>query len=368
MKVRAIIISDTGRLLLGRNQNNCYSLIGGDIEEGEHPVDALLREVKEETGIVNFVSIEYLWEYLDNYVFIFVPEGNLFQVNCANDPSQEFQVLEWINMEALPSNLDSYSEDIIYRFLRLEVVHNSDEGQQEESMKKSEAITAGHIDVIVDGKKAFQLDDDTIWQTLPRLAQERSKGKKIEFKQVLDDGTVVDQSAIPMPTKEDVDTKEKAVAWLRQYPTSNLILPLDNDCFCNSILLDVSSELLNPSVQILKMADTFDNTLLFDGKDEFWITNMGMPVWRSSYADRYASYEEITQVWNIKYPDHNITIDWFKSLLKKMFERKSSCPSCCSPVCECKDKKENKKEDKKENKKEDKKNEKKDNKKKAKKK
>ena len=346
MRVRAIIISGSGRLLLGINQEGNYMLPGGGIKEGEHPVDALLREIKEETGLKKFTNIEYLWDYLDNYVFIFVPEDNILQVTCANDPSKEFQALEWVNMEALPntSKLDSYSEDIIYRFLRLEILHGDQkEGleKKEGSMKKNEAVLAGHIDVLVDGKKAFQLDDDTIWQTLPRLAQERSKGRKIEFQQVLDDGSKVDQTAVPMPTKEDVGNKEnkknkeKAVA-CNKHLHEDLIKPEDKDYFSKTILLDVSSELLNPSVQILKMADTFDNTLLFDGKDEFWITNQGQPIWRSSYFNRYASYEKVVQVWNIKFPEHSVTTDWFKSILQKMFEKKDpskNCPVCNSPEC-----------------------------------
>jgi 8-oxo-dGTP pyrophosphatase MutT (NUDIX family) len=325
MRARAIIISDGGRLLLGLNQDGNYMLPGGGIKEGEHPVDALLREVKEETGIEKYSSLEYLWSYLDNFVFIFVPEDNMLQVTNVNDPCNEFQYLEWFDLEALPPNLDSYAEDIIYRFIRFEILHS---GQQEEPMKKNNQlaisatsfIQAGHIDVIVDGEKAFQLDDDTIWLTLPRLAQERSKGKKIEFRQVLDDGTVVDQRPIPMPNKDDMEDKEKAVAWVKKNPTACCLSDEDKEFYAKTVLLDLSSELLNPGVQILKLADTFSNALLFDGKDEFWITNQCQPVWRSSYANRYASYEEMTEIWNIKFPKHSITLDWLKDSFKKMFE------------------------------------------------
>jgi len=326
MRVRAIIISNAGRILLGLNQDDEYALPGGNIKEGEHPVDALLREVYEETGIKKFERIEYLWPYVGNYVFIYLPEDNMLQPTCANDPSSEFKSLEWFNLEALPFNFNDYSEDIIYHFLRVEILHTG-----KETMKITEA-KASHIDVLVDGKKAFQLDDDTIWLTLPRLAQERSKGKQIEFKQVLDDGSVVDQTPVPMPVKkeenkvvekvkEKVKNKEATKTTSSCYPYSFLAVK-DLTYYNKCILLDISSELLNPSVQILKAADTFDNTLLFDGIDEFWITHCCQPIWRSNYMDRYASYVEVVQKWNEFYPKHILDLDWFKNTLKRIMEEK----------------------------------------------
>ena len=301
MRVRAIIISNAGRLLFGIDQSDYYVLPGGKIKEGEHPVDALFREIQEETGLKDFESIEYLWPFLGNHVFICVPQNAMLQqISCANDPSKEFKALEWVNLDALPGHMDNYAEDIIYRFLRVEILHKGS------NMKST---TANHIDVLIDGKKAFQLDDDTIWLTLPRLAQERSKGKKIEFKQVLDDGTVVDQTPEPMPVKN-----KEAVSYLKE---------MDIAHFKNWLVVDCDSQLLNPDVQILKMADTFDNNLLFDGKDEFWITHCSQPIWRSNYMDRYAPYEEVVQKWNEIYPKNIIDLDWFKDLLKKMMQHKS---------------------------------------------
>ena len=153
--------------------------------------------------------------------------------------------------------------------------------------------------------------------------------------------------------KENKESKESTPKDVKSCLTG-----ADALCFDKCIRLDLGSQLLNPDVHILKLADNFDNTLLFDGKDEFWITNCNQPVWRSNYADRYASYEEVVKVWNLQYPKHPIDLSWFKNILKKMFEPAKGC-SCNHPHCKCskkvdievekKDKKEEKK-DKKENK------------------
>jgi len=196
LRVRAIILSDSGRILLGKHHNDSYDLIGGKIEEGEHPVDALLRELKEETGYSQFDSVEYLWFFEDSYVFLCVPKNKINGPSNTLDPDNEFKGLEWFDFCALP-DLEDYSEDIIYHFLRKTILQQND-GEQATS------ISAGHIDVLIDGKKVYELADDMIWETLPRLAQERARGRKVEFKQILDDGTVVDQTANPMPVYSDM--------------------------------------------------------------------------------------------------------------------------------------------------------------------
>lgn len=344
MRVRAIIISNAGRLLLGINQDDKYMLPGGKIKEGEHPVDALLREVKEETNIIKFDSLEYLWQHLGNYIFIFIPEDTaMLHLSCADDPSQEFKALEWVDAEALPFNLDEYTEEIIYRFLRLDILLS--EGK-EENMKKNETniqdITAGYINVLVDGKKAFQLDDDTIWETLPRLASERSKGRKIDFQQISDENKIE-------PPKEVTQKPQKPKEKKKNKKDISACVPADLNYFNKYVRLDYSSELLNPSVSILKMADCFDNTLLFNGRDDFWITNNNKPIWRCNFSERYATYEDIVESWNICYPDYAIDLLWLKSIIEKFINQdqgyyqtspeKQKCGKdhCTKVVCiECK--------------------------------
>ena len=51
----ALIVDGSGRLLLGRRAGDpyrgCWDVPGGFVEEGEHPREALVREVREETGL-----------------------------------------------------------------------------------------------------------------------------------------------------------------------------------------------------------------------------------------------------------------------------------------------------------------------------
>ncbi len=55
---RAIIIRDDKILMLYTARYDDYSLPGGGIDEGEDPVDALIREVEEETGARNVRDVE----------------------------------------------------------------------------------------------------------------------------------------------------------------------------------------------------------------------------------------------------------------------------------------------------------------------
>jgi len=65
---RAIIIDDEGRVMLGKRARGTaaglYGLIGGKPDQDESPQEAIIREVKEETGL-DFEPFPYL-EMLDS--------------------------------------------------------------------------------------------------------------------------------------------------------------------------------------------------------------------------------------------------------------------------------------------------------------
>jgi 8-oxo-dGTP pyrophosphatase MutT (NUDIX family) len=50
--VSAVVLNDSGELLLGqRSDNGQWSLISGNVDPGEQPADAMVREIYEEAGV-----------------------------------------------------------------------------------------------------------------------------------------------------------------------------------------------------------------------------------------------------------------------------------------------------------------------------
>ena len=66
----ALCLDADGRLLLGRRANEPYQgrwdIPGGFVEEDEHPLDSLRRELREETGLV-VEPEEFVGAWLDRY-------------------------------------------------------------------------------------------------------------------------------------------------------------------------------------------------------------------------------------------------------------------------------------------------------------
>lgn len=66
----AVCVDDAGRVLLGRRawepDKGLWDLPGGFVDEGEHPLDALRRELREETGL-EVEPQEFLGVWMDRY-------------------------------------------------------------------------------------------------------------------------------------------------------------------------------------------------------------------------------------------------------------------------------------------------------------
>ena len=110
----AFIEDEQGRLLLGRRAlepfKGLWDTPGGFLQEGEHPLDALLREVKEETGLDGEAGA-YVGTWMDTYgppgrgvlhtlnLFwrVHVPAGGPAPV-----PADDVAELAWFAADALP--------------------------------------------------------------------------------------------------------------------------------------------------------------------------------------------------------------------------------------------------------------------------
>jgi 8-oxo-dGTP diphosphatase len=57
ISVKGLVVDDTGRFLLSKEDNGKWELPGGGLDHGEDPLVGLQREITEETGLeVTFVS------------------------------------------------------------------------------------------------------------------------------------------------------------------------------------------------------------------------------------------------------------------------------------------------------------------------
>ena len=71
--VGAFILNHQGRLLFQRRAPdrklfpNCWDIIGGHVEPGETVSDALVREIREETGweLAQIITLFHVWEWAD---------------------------------------------------------------------------------------------------------------------------------------------------------------------------------------------------------------------------------------------------------------------------------------------------------------
>jgi len=51
ISIKGIVVDDQGRILLAREDNGMWEMLGGGLDHGEKPKDGLRREILEETGL-----------------------------------------------------------------------------------------------------------------------------------------------------------------------------------------------------------------------------------------------------------------------------------------------------------------------------
>ena len=106
------MVGDDGRVLLARRRHepfaNLWDLPGGFLEEGEHPLDALHRELREETGLgIEPGRLIGIW--MDRYGSD--PEAaatlNLYwtaQITSGDPvPADDVSELRWFDPDELPA-------------------------------------------------------------------------------------------------------------------------------------------------------------------------------------------------------------------------------------------------------------------------
>lgn len=109
VSIKGIVIDKDGRILLAREDNGKWELMGGGLEHGEEPKDCLVREIQEETGLV-VTSISEKPKYFitaprlgtDTYTANVIYEISLADLNfIASDECQELRFFSTDEMKTV---------------------------------------------------------------------------------------------------------------------------------------------------------------------------------------------------------------------------------------------------------------------------
>lgn len=101
-----VLLIDNGKILLGlRTDNHTWGSPGGGVEDGESPIDAVIREVKEETNLditaLNLTFVARNYSYNEGVIwnsFVFVCHWS--QGDMKPQP-EEVSELKWVPIESL---------------------------------------------------------------------------------------------------------------------------------------------------------------------------------------------------------------------------------------------------------------------------
>ncbi len=108
VSVKGIVFDEKGRILLAREDNNTWDLLGGGLDHGEDPRECLVREIQEETGLrVTSVSEAPLFfvtaQKPDNGIHIASAIYEIVLENLDFTPSDECQELRFLSLEEMRS-------------------------------------------------------------------------------------------------------------------------------------------------------------------------------------------------------------------------------------------------------------------------
>ena len=122
-KVRLILESDGHILMLKQTTQNGgkYTLPGGNVEEGEYPVEALIRETMEETGIkikredIKLVHTLFKRRIKDNRIVMYF-KVKTFKGTPESKEPKKFKKTVWFPRNSLPKNTSSTVRYILENF------------------------------------------------------------------------------------------------------------------------------------------------------------------------------------------------------------------------------------------------------------
>jgi 8-oxo-dGTP diphosphatase len=106
VSVKGIVTQDDGRILLTREDNDMWEMLGGELDHDEDPIECLKREIHEETGLeVTYVSPQpkyFLTAHrLDGVTYT---ANIIYEIKLKNlefTPSDECQELRFFNVDEM---------------------------------------------------------------------------------------------------------------------------------------------------------------------------------------------------------------------------------------------------------------------------
>ena len=106
VSVKGIVVDYKGRILLAREGDGTWDMLGGGLDHGEDPITCLKREIQEETGL----TVTKVWLEPKYFITAYKAANNvyianvIYQVELANldfKPSDECQELRFFSFDEM---------------------------------------------------------------------------------------------------------------------------------------------------------------------------------------------------------------------------------------------------------------------------
>lgn len=93
VSIKALVKDDQGRILLTRESDGKWDMLGGGLDHGEEPHEGLAREVFEEAGL----KIAYMSDAPVHFLTVFNPRRNIYLANVVYEA--KLQDLDFVRSE-----------------------------------------------------------------------------------------------------------------------------------------------------------------------------------------------------------------------------------------------------------------------------
>lgn len=122
LSVKGIVIDNQNRILLARESDGTWDMLGGGLDHGEDTIACLKREIHEETGL----TVTKVWPEPKHFITAHKPANDVYIANIIYrielenldfTPSDECQELRFFNAQELsdlqlPPNMQKLAQEL----------------------------------------------------------------------------------------------------------------------------------------------------------------------------------------------------------------------------------------------------------------